>query len=139
MDEAVIVRCGQPRGDFTADLYDLREAQRRTRAQAVLQRLSFQERHGNERDAAIFIDLIDRDDVIVLNGRRRARFAEETLTRVLSLSNVGKNYLEGHGASQAQILGDKDRSHAAASEQLQDAIRAKTTDFLRRLRGMNAP
>jgi hypothetical protein len=47
--------------------------------QPLLKRLPFQEFHGDERLAFVFIDLVNRTDIGMIQSRGRTRLALETL------------------------------------------------------------
>ena len=48
-------------------------------AEALVERLALEELHGQEGHAAVLAHLVDGDDVVVLDGRRRLRLAQEAL------------------------------------------------------------
>ncbi len=69
----------QPLGDLPADAQHLGQRRLRLALQPVFQRFAAQQRHGEEQHAAIFLDLIDRDDVVVFQPGRGPRLAQKAL------------------------------------------------------------
>ena len=82
-------------GDLAADAQHFENRQLRLAPQAVFERLSFEILHRQKRDARLFTDLIDGDDVIVPQRRRRAR----------------PHQFQGDSPPKLQVFGQKHASH----------------------------
>jgi hypothetical protein len=93
----------------------------RSLGEDVLQRASLEQLHRDEGTAFILVDVVDRADVRVIQGRGRARLAPEPLERVLVAEGLGQE-LQGDESAQLQILGPEDDAHAAAAKLLENAV-----------------
>ncbi len=60
----------------------------------------------------------------MIDGGRQAAFAEEPLAGFGRIQSLAQ-HLKGHAAPVLQVLGFKDRAHAAAAEGARDAVVAK--------------
>src|SRR5581483_3004803 len=104
---------GQALGDVAADLQDGVDRQGPVlMPQIVLERLPAQERHRQAGNTLVLLDLVDGDDVIVLDGGRRAGFTHEALAHVVPFHQFGLDHLEGDLALQAGVLRSKHHAHA---------------------------
>jgi hypothetical protein len=134
VDQPLLVGRRQPLGDFAADAEGVGQRQRPLALQPVLQRLAFEQHHGQEEDTAVLADLVDGDDVVVLDGGGHLRLALEAAARVLVGGQRGPHGLEGDRPPQLQILRQKDNAHAAGAELAQDAVRPEPADLVGGLR-----
>src|SRR5579859_2078548 len=91
-------------------------------ANAVLQCHSIQKLHGDERPPMLVIDLIDRADVRVVQGRSGLGFALEAVERLRIFSYLVRKELEGDEAAEFYILGFVDHAHAAAAQSFQNPV-----------------
>src|SRR5229473_6588251 len=72
---------------------------------AVPERLTLEQLHGNERLAFVLLDLVDRRDIRVIEGRSSACLTLESFERLRILSQLFRKKLESHKAPQLDILG----------------------------------
>jgi hypothetical protein len=80
------------------------------------------ELHREKRNAAVFLDRVDRDDVRMVDGSDRLCLALEALTPLgVRGRQLGKE-LQRHLAMQPGVFGDEDLSHAALPERADDDI-----------------
>jgi len=114
---------------FAANPHCLRQRDALLLFQEFIQRCAFEELHRDERDFAVFADMEDRDDVIVLNLGGRPGFSQESVTRLSAFRVLGQHDLQCHGSQQIDVFGKKHHPHAARTELLQDAEMAKPADF----------
>jgi hypothetical protein len=83
---------------------------------------------------------VDRENLGVGEPGRDADLAEKT-PRLIGVTAVGKEYLEGHLSAVLQILRQIHRSHAAAADLFLDAISVRQggTQALRNLTHKDGP
>ena len=81
---------------------------------------------GSPRTGAFFIDLVDRADVLMIEGRGRLRLLQEPLLGGVVAGQVRGEELDGDLALQARVLGRVDDPHAAVTEFGEDRIRAES-------------
>src|SRR5690348_2778532 len=94
VDETGMVCGREAKGCFTSDAQYVGDGQLFLALEPFVERLALKERHGDEGDAAVLIDLEDVDDVIVFDGGRRLGFAQETLPGGGAGGQCGKHGLE---------------------------------------------
>ncbi len=129
MDQPALVGRGQSLRHFAADAQDVGRRQPAFALEPVVQRLSFEQRHGQKGRAAFLPDLEDRHDVVVLDGGHDPRFAQEALLDGRAGRQRGQDYLEGDQALELNVLGFKDQTHAAPAQHSQDAVQPQTADL----------
>ena len=81
----------------------------------MLQRQPVQELHGNEVAALIFIDVVNRADVRVIQRRSGARFALESLDGNAVRGGTWGKELERYNPAKLGVLGLVDLAHATAA------------------------
>ena len=91
-----------------------------TLLESIAEALALDELHRDEEAAVNLADLMHRRDVGVRDGRRRASFAQETLTGLRVLPGIGQQ-LQRYRAPQRLVLGTIDDTHAALTESPEDA------------------
>ena len=94
-----------------------------SRLQAVVERLALEELHGQEGHAAVLADLVDGDDVIVLDRRRRLGLAQEALPGAGAGGQGRQHGLEGHQALAAGDPRPGRRRPCRRPQHLEDAVR----------------
>ena len=77
----MVVRGGEALGDLTADLEHFGQRQHVIAFETFVERFTAQELHGEKWSAAVFAHLIDADDVVVLERRRRPCLAQKAFLR----------------------------------------------------------
>ena len=93
---------------------------------SVLQRLTFQVLHDNERLALVFADIINSADVRVVKGRGGSSFPLKALQGLMIPGQVRGQELEGHETAETGVLGLVHHSHPAPTQLLDDAIVPKS-------------
>ncbi len=124
MDDPLGVRGVERVGDLDAEIEDLLQLERLA-LDAVLERLAFQELHGDEALALVFADFIDGADVGMVERRGGARLALEARQRLLVAGDIFGQELERHHAAELGVLGLVDHAHAPAAQLAQNAIVGK--------------
>ena len=94
----------------------------RTVADQVLQSVTVEVLHGDERLAVLFANVVDGADVGMVEGGRGLGLTPETLQSLAVLGHVFGQELESHKAMQPGVLGLVDDTHPAAAQLLDDAI-----------------
>ena len=84
--------------------------------ESVGQRLAGDVLHDQERHPLNLIDRVDRDDVLVLEGRGGLGFAEEPAASIVIGGGHGREYLDGDRALQCWVEGLEHYAHAAATD-----------------------
>ena len=115
MDDPLRVRGLQPLGDLHHHVQHALEAGALL-ADPPLERLSLERFHDDERTAGVLVNLVDRADVTVIQGRRGARFAAKALERDRIRGGAGRQELDRDLPPQAQVFGAIDDAHAARAE-----------------------
>ncbi len=103
----------------SGDRERLRKRQRPA-AQPIAERLSRDVLHGQERDAVGLAGLVERGDRGMLQPSAGRRFAKEPRAR-FGRQRGGKD-LDRRGATEGEVPGEKDLSHASRAERLLDPI-----------------
>jgi hypothetical protein len=134
VDHAALVGCLQSQGCLPPDADDLDKRQLRLTLHAFVERLSFQELHGDEGRAAILADLVDMDDVVVLDRRGRLRFAQEARLVRRVVRQFRQHGLQGDLSFETGIFRAEHHPHSAPAQQGKHTIVAEPANFVRRLR-----
>ena len=71
---------------------------------------------------AVVADIVDLDDIGVREPCRDARLVRKARHERGIGGELGMQDLDGHAASQAQVLGQGDAGHAAGAEGAQQAV-----------------
>ncbi len=87
----------------------------RSAADAMFQRLAFQQFHGDERLPVRLADIVDGADVRVIESGRSAGFSLKAVQRLTVPGHFGWEEFEGDVAAEAGILGFVDHTHSAAT------------------------
>jgi hypothetical protein len=88
----------------------------------MLQRLAFQQLHADEGPPLVRVDVVDRADVGVVEGRGRAGLALEALEGLVAREQPLRQKLERHPTAETGVLGLVDDAHPAAAQLLEDAV-----------------
>ena len=129
VDQPLVLGRRQPAEHVPRDLEDGRGRDRPLAAlEPVVKGPAVEEFHGQEGDAVVLADLIDGHDVVGLDGRGGAGFAEEAGGRVLDGGHLGPHDLEGDGPLESVVLGAEDVAHAPLAEQFGDAVAAESAE-----------
>jgi len=83
---------------------------------ASVQRLPFDELHGDEDVALCLADFVDRAEVRVIERRRRTRFSHQALARGWIGLVFGSQELDRDRAAELKIVGQVDVRHPAGAE-----------------------
>src|SRR5208283_2779525 len=94
----------------------------RTAGNAVLQRHTVEEFHGDEGMTVVFADFVDGADVGVVQRRSGAGLATETLQRLRLVGHFVGQKLEGDEAAELGVFGLVNDAHAASAEPFEDAV-----------------
>ena len=108
-------------GDLFGDLQHTGDAQPLARRE-VVQRLTGDVLHRQEREAIGLADFIDGADVRVTEGTKDPPFEQQPLAAAGVGVGVSGEDLERHVPLLGQVLGEVDISHAAMAEQLLDHV-----------------
>src|ERR1700690_3626023 len=84
--------------------------------------LPFKQLHHDERPAGVFVELVDRTNVGMIQSRSRARLALQALEGHSIEGDLAGQKVQGNGRAQPDVLGLIDHAHAAAAEHLEDAV-----------------
>ena len=100
----------------------------------VLERLSFQKFHRDERMAILFADVVDRADVRMIECGSSTGFPAKTFEGLGILSDIIREELEGDEPAQFGVLSLVDDTHSAAKLVLRKTIRQRLSAKLRELK-----
>ena len=122
MDDAAVMRRGEPGAKFARRLQGLIGGQPADARQQRGQVFAVHVFHGNERHALDLADVVDAADIGVGDLARHAHLAVESLQQPLVLGGFFGQEFQRHRLAQHQVGGAIDFAHAAAAQQADDAI-----------------
>jgi hypothetical protein len=122
VDEAVGVGGVQGGGDLSADRDGACRLGLALRPQQRLQVGAVDVAHHQVQLRVDLARVVDRDDVRVLERRRRLRLRQEARPEVLVPRELRDDQLEGHGPLQAAVVGAVDDAHPAAADKLLEPV-----------------
>ena len=88
----------------------------------VLERLAFQQLHGDEVASVVLANLVDRADIWVVQSGGGASFALKTVERERIFFRLGRQELERDMAAQVDVLGFVDNAHPSAAQLREDTV-----------------
>src|SRR6185437_6431577 len=88
----------------------------------MLERHSIQKLHGDERLAVLFVDLVNRTNIGMVQRRSRLRLPLKSGEGLRVSGYFIGQKLEGDKSMQPRVLGLVDNTHPAASELLDNAV-----------------
>ena len=88
----------------------------------VLERLAFQQFHGDEVASAVLADLVDGADIGVVQGGGGAGFALKTVECQGIFFRLGRQELERDMAAQVDVLGLVHHAHSSAAQLREDTV-----------------
>ena len=124
MHHAVAMRVLQRAPHLLHDTEDLGQRQRAAFHDDLLEGAPADPLHRVPEERARRTHTEDRDDVRVVEGRGDLRFALEPLRRSRSLEELQREDLDCHLAIEVHFLGQVDKRHPAATEQVGDLVLA---------------
>src|SRR5438445_176732 len=89
---------------------------------SLIERLSFQQFHDNEGPTVTLIHLMNRADVRVVQRRRGTCFSLKSLQYLGIFSQFFTKELQGHMATELQVLSLVDHTHSSLTKLLDDAV-----------------
>ena len=116
MDDAATVRVRQRPRDLAHHARRLGCRERTARAQPLAKRLTLDEAHDEEDEAARFADAMDRDDVRMRKAGRRTGLSHEPLARRRVVGERSRQDLDGDVTIQLHIARKVDDPHAPSAE-----------------------
>ncbi len=122
MHDAALVCVAERARRFPEHALDVVDRQLLLLIDHVLERRARDVLHHEVVEAAFALDAVDRDDVRVVELRRRLRFLLEALDDVLVHRDVGREHLDGDFALERQVMREEHRPHAAFSHHPVDAV-----------------
>ena len=121
MHDAFFVRRVQRIRQLHADLHGSRN-RAFSRRQRFVQRLAFEQLHGDKRHAFMFFDGINGAYPWMIQRRSRARFAQKTLQRLrIAIRFLGEKF-QRHAPAEFRIFGFVHHAHAAAANFAQNLV-----------------
>jgi hypothetical protein len=124
VNDAFLVRCGQPRSDLLGQIQRFLDRQGAALQEASEVR-SLDELGGEETDAVRLPHIVERHDVWVVESGRGAGFHLETPQSLRFLSEIRRQYLDRNFAPEPRIPCAVDLPHAAPAERREDFVRAE--------------
>ncbi len=121
--------CGsQPGGGLRTDTENLLQLQWSVTADTLLERLAGDEFHDQIGDTVFVIHAMDRDHVIVADGRGCLTLAAESFASVCVGSKFGSEDLDGDDPLQLRVVSFQHDPHAAVSDQPANFIASQPAD-----------
>src|SRR5215471_11703692 len=121
VNDSLGVRGLQGAGDLDPDVQRIVKAHR-TAVDALLEGLTFQILHDDERTAIVFTDIVNRADLWMIQRRRRTGLDPEPFeSRGIFYPFIRKK-LQRNRTAQPYVLCLVDHPHAAGAELLNDAV-----------------
>ncbi len=121
MDDAGAVRRGDRIGDLSQELEPSLERQAAA-GEGLPEGDAFDLLHRDEVHALLLADVVDRDQVGMIECRRRSRLAGEPRNPLRIRDRVGSENLEGDVPAERGVDRVVHVSHPAAAEQQQDLV-----------------
>jgi hypothetical protein len=115
MDQPRLMRGAQSLGNFLADAHDLIDGQPLRFLPVSIERLALQEGHGNEGNAVVLADFVDRANEIACDTGGGTGFAQEALAILRVAGNLRLHDLQGDAALEVDVLRLVDHAHAAVA------------------------
>ena len=91
---------------------------------ALAQRLAVDEFRDQESRAVVIADLVNREDVRVVERRRRPRLVQKTAQSLRIAAQLRPQYLERDRSPERRIDGLVDLAHPAGAEEAEDLVTA---------------
>jgi hypothetical protein len=88
----------------------------------MLQRLAFQQFHGDERLLFVLPDIVDGADVWMIQSRGGACFSLKAVESLAVSGHLGGKEFQGNMPAKASVLGFVDHTHAPATQTFQNSI-----------------
>ena len=88
----------------------------------AVERRAVEQLHGDEVCAVVLVDLVDRADVRMIQGRGGARLAEEALERLRIVRAIRRQELQRHCSRQPDVLSFVYDAHTAGAERFQHPV-----------------
>ena len=130
VDDPTAVRVSQGVADLGRDLEGPWNVQLFVKLENLFQVFSVHVLHDEVKDALVFANIIDVDDVSVVELRRGARFLDEAADeRGVAGKVLGKD-LYCHGPPQVELLCLVDHSHAAFRDLFDDMAAAQDLSYV---------
>jgi hypothetical protein len=120
MDDAARVCRRQRIGDLNRQT-DQSIGRERLAMDLVGERVPFEELEYQERSVICVANFVDRADVRMIQRRRGASFAKESLSR-RTVGGVALDEFEGHFPTEDEIFGEVDLTHSSRAESLEQLI-----------------
>ena len=98
--------------------------------EVAVERLAFNEFHGDEILAIGFTNFIDGANVGVIQRRSGARFELEPLERLLVLGQIRRQEFQRHAPAELKVFRDPNAPHAARAKALDHLIVGDLTNEL---------
>ncbi len=111
----------EPFGDLSRDLQGLFELER-ARVDPLPQALAFDIGHGDEGPVLGLVEVVDRADVGMVQGRGRFSLLPEPVPDLANVGQLRRQELQGHRPLEPGVLGLVDDPHAAPAELLRDSV-----------------
>jgi hypothetical protein len=89
---------------------------------AMLQRGTFHEFHGNKRLAVLLVNFVDRANVGMIQRGRRARLSTKTFQSLWNLGQVVRKKFKSDKPAEGGILGLVDNTHTTAAQLFDDSV-----------------
>ena len=121
MHNAFGVRGFEAVGDLNGQIQQFVGSKRLVRNPA-LERLPFEQFHGDEGPARVLTDVVDGADVRMIQRRSRSRLAQEAVQSYAVLREFFGKEFEGDGAAQARVFRLENYPHSPATQFLRDAV-----------------
>jgi hypothetical protein len=123
VDDAGAVRLGKSLGDLDGEIEQAPGGQRLARGQELPQRLSLHELHRDVERPLGFADVVDRQDVRVVQGRRRAGLLLEAEASRAILGDGLRQHLDRDLAAELRVPRPVHLAHPSRAERRDDLVR----------------
>src|SRR3954451_9357879 len=121
MHDARLVRVGQTRADLFNQLQFSKDGQRRPQAEDVGESLAADVLHRDERQAIVFTNVVDGDDVRVAETTGGGGFARESIPELRRVE-FRPELFDGHVPANPRVPGAIKSAHAPSTDQVNDLV-----------------
>ena len=130
MDQILLMGGSEPGGRLAADADDFLQRQLPVFLEKLIEGRAFEQLHCKKGNAAVFVHLVNADDIIALQSGGGAGLAQESSFGSLIRGELRQHHLERDPAIKIRIVRQEHHSHSALAENRKNAIRTKPADFV---------
>ncbi len=138
MDDSLLVGRRQAAGDLHADPQNIHGLERAIQADALHQGAAGDKLHDKEWNAGVLRDRVNRDDVRMIDARRRPRLAKEPFAGWRVQHELRRHQFDRDGPAELGVESAQHHTHGAMADDVEDLVVADAADRARPLGGVES-